>query len=288
MRFVKMEGCGNDYVFVDRGIGPDPVEPGALGDPGALARRISDRHRGVGSDGLILLLPGEGAPLRMVMYNADGSEGRLCLNGLRCAAKYAADTAGGGLDAFDVETASGRFPVRVFRGPDGAVAEVEVRVRMPDFRRSALPALGSEPGIWGEVFPAGGMDLPGYGVSVGNPHLVLWASDEEALRRAPLEAIGEPLERDPRFPEGINVHLAADRKEGGFVMRSWERGSGITLACGSGSVAVFAVALRLGRAESPTVVEMPGGEVRMRALEDGAIVMTGPAREVFRGEWPGA
>ncbi len=288
MRFIKMEGSGNDYVYVDGGIGPDPVAPDALGDPGALARRISDRHRGVGSDGLILLLPGTNAPLRMVMYNADGSEGRLCLNGLRCAAKYAADTAGGGLDAFDVETASGRFPVRVFRGPGGSVAEVEVRVPRPDFRRSALPALGSEPEIWGEVFPAGGMNLPGYGVSVGNPHLVLWTDDEEALRRAPLEAIGEPLEHDPRFPEGVNVHLASGRTEGGLVMRSWERGSGITLACGSGSVAVFAVALRLERAASPSVVAMPGGEVRLRALADGAVVMTGPAREVFRGEWPAA
>jgi diaminopimelate epimerase len=287
VRFIKMEGCGNDYVFVDAGIGSAAVDPDALGDPGELARRVSDRHRGIGSDGLIVLRPGESGPVRMTMYNADGSEGRLCLNGLRCAAKYAAETVREAGESFGVETAAGRFPVRVHRGPDGAVTEVEVRVPPPDFRRSALPALRSGDEIWGETFPAAGLDLPGYGVSVGNPHLVLWIG-ESAIADAPLEAIGRPLEGDPRFPEGVNVHLAAGRAQGGLVMRSWERGSGITQACGSGAVAVFAVARRLGRAPESCAVEMPGGEVRMRWLEDGSILMAGPALEVFRGDWPGA
>ncbi len=285
MHFVKMEGCGNDYVYVDVGLTRAGEDPAGLGAVDALARAVSDRHYGIGSDGLILLSGGEKAPVRMRMWNADGSEGALCLNGLRCAAKYAAESVEGLPDTFPVETASRTLSVTVHRGERGMVDSATVVVGKPDFRREALPAAGSGEEIWGEPFYAGGTQVPGYAVSVGNPHLALWMDEEEAVHRALLEEIGPPLETHERFPRGINVHLVAGRKAGGLVMRSWERGSGITLACGSGAVAAFAVAHRLGRAPAEATVAMPGGEVSMRAEPDGTLVLTGPAREVFRGIW---
>ncbi len=284
MRFVKMEGCGNDYVFVDGGLDPGQGAPPPPEEIPGLSRELSDRHRGVGSDGLILILPAEEGAVRMRMWNADGTEGRLCLNGLRCVAKYAAETLALP-DSFTVEASSGPLPVRVHRGPGGAVDTVEVWVGRPEYERSKIPAAGMGDELWGEQFYVGGMGLRGYGVSVGNPHLVLWMDEEEAIWRAPLEEIGEPFEEDPLFPQGVNVHLVARRKTGGILMRSWERGSGLTLACGSGAAAAYAVAHRLGKVGERAVVQMPGGEVELRTETDGRLVMTGPAREVFRGEW---
>jgi diaminopimelate epimerase len=284
IRFIKMEGCGNDYVFVDGGLASNATDLDSLGSAKEWIPRIVDRHRGVGGDGLILLLPGEKEAFRMQMWNADGSAGLLCLNGLRCAAKYVAEETETG-DEFVVETASGDRRVRVFRNEEGKVHEVEVDAGTPDFRRKALPALGEGDELWAERFYVGGTDLLGYGVSVGNPHLVLWMDEEEALWRAPLAEIGEPLSEDPRFPKGVNVHLVTVRNGKGLVMRSWERGSGLTLACGSGAVGSFAVVRRLGEAPAEASVEMPGGSVRMAERGDGSLIMRGPAREVFRGNW---
>jgi len=281
--FIKMEGCGNDYLFVDGGLAVPPWEAEAVERLHRRVPALSDRHTGVGGDGVILLTRGERGPVRMRMWNADGSEGLLCLNGLRCAAKAAADLAGAP-ERFVVETAAGPRPVRIFRDGRGRVHEVEVEAGPPDFRRRAIPAAGGEAELWGERFPmpAGG-DLPGYGLSVGNPHLVLWMESEAAVRRAPLAAIGRPLATDPRFPEGVNVHLAA-RAGDALVTRPWERGAGATRACGSGAVAVFAVARRLGAAPERATVRMPGGEVELREDPDG-LRLRGPAREVFRGVW---
>lgn len=285
MRFVKMEGCGNDYVFVDAGLSPQGNPAGEVENPEALSRAVSERHRGIGGDGLILLSPGTESPVRMRMYNADGTEGMLCLNGLRCAAKYTAESVEGTGDAFVVETSAGPREVRVERGENGLVHTVEVEAGHPDFRREAIPAAGMGNDLWDERFYVGGMYLPGYGVNVGNPHLVLWMGEPDAVLRAPLEEIGDHFMHDKRFPEGVNVHLVCLRHGRGLLMRSWERGSGITLACGSGAVAAYAVARRLKRVEDEAIVEMPGGEVRVRANPDGSLVMRGPAREVYRGEW---
>jgi len=278
-----MEGCGNDYVFLDDGL-VAPAQDRSAQDLSRLARRIADRHTGVGGDGLILISPGEAAPLRMRMFNADGSEGRLCLNGLRCAALLGRRLASLE-EAFTVETASGPRPVRV-RPTGPHAAEVTVRAGRPEFRRETLPALGEGNEVWGEPFTlAGGESALGYGVSVGNPHLVLWIDAPEHLDAIDLPGTGAPLERDPRFPERINVHLAAAVGSSRLRMRSWERGSGVTRACGSGAAAVFAVARRLKRIGVEAAVAMPGGVVRLREEEDEALELTGPAVEVFEGEW---
>jgi len=284
--FVKMEGAGNDYVYVDGGITGAGIDPDAIDDWGALSQRISDRHRGVGSDGLILVLPGRKAPIAMRMWNADGSEGRLCLNGLRCTARLAVTSRPGLGDSFAVETASGLRAVRVIRNGGGVPSTVEVEAGRPDFRRRALPALGEGEELWDEVFPTPVGALRGFGVSVGNPHLVLRLDSEAELVDAPLAAIGAPLAGDPRFPEGVNVHLLAKGVDGSLVMRTWERGSGATLACGTGAVAVFAVARRCGFVGAGADVRMPGGQVRLQADDEGCLLLRGDAREVFRGEWP--
>jgi len=278
LRFVKMEGCRNDYIFLDGGLGSLATRFASSAPFAAWSRVVSDRHGGVGGDGLILLEPGNRNPVRMRMWNADGSEGRLCLNGLRCAAKYVAEETSAG-DAFTVETISGDRPVRVFRDAAGKVNEVEVVVGAPDFRRSALPARGSEDELWGDTFDVEERSLPGYAVSLGNPHLVFPLRGD--ITEVSLNALG-PLSQDPRFPEGMNVHLMT-QKDQGLDMCSWERGTGPTLACGSGAVAVFAVAERLGLVGKEATVHMPGGAVDVRE-ENGALVMRGPAREVFRGQ----
>lgn len=283
--FVKLEGCGNDYVYVDTGLTGDAVPFDLLEPVDAFARAISHRNYGIGSDGLIVLDRGDDATVRMRMWNADGSEGKLCLNGLRGAARYAADRLTGLGDAFAVATASGLRPVRVFRDSSGAVIEVEVTVDGADFRRAAIPALGESPELWGEPFRADGRDLPGYGVSVGNPHLVVFFPDSRELHHAALGAIGVPLNHDPRFPEGVNVHLAAIGPDDVLEMRSWERGSGATLACGSGAVAVYAVARRLGHVDAEARVRMTGGTVTVRAGGGTTLILRGAAREVFHGEW---
>lgn len=282
VRFVKMEGCGNDYVFLDGGVGSHVVDTASLPAPARIAPLIADRHRGVGGDGLILLEPGTAGPVRMRMWNADGSEGRLCLNGLRCAALYVSRESDAGA-AFTVETAAGDRRVTVLRAEEDG--EVEIEAGDPDYRRASLPARGEAEELWDERFYVGGMVLSGYGVSVGNPHLILWMEEEEAVHRAPLAEIGEPFEKDPRFPEGVNVHLVSGNGRG-IVMRSWERGSGATLACGSGAVGAFAVARRLGIVPDEAPVRMPGGTVSLRVGDEGGLVMRGPARETFRGTWP--
>jgi diaminopimelate epimerase len=283
MRFVKLEGCGNDYVFVDAGLLPGCEAP--PGNPAALAVRVSERRYGIGSDGLILLDAGARGPVRMRMWNADGTEGLLCLNGLRGAAKYAADRLPDLGDAFDVETASGVRPVRVLRDEEGRVYEVEVRVGPPDFRREALPAAGDRDELWDEAVTVEGVSFAAYGVSVGNPHLVLMVGSAQEVEDAPLEAVGRSFEDPARFPGGINVHVAAVAGEE-LTLRHWERGSGATLACGSGAAAAFAVARRLGAIPAEAAVRIPGGVLLLHEAPDGVLVLRGPVREVFTGDWP--
>lgn len=272
LRFHKVEGAGNDYVLVS-------VFDQAVDDPAALARAVSDRHRGVGSDGLLLVGPAEGADASMRIFNADGGEAEMCGNGLRCVVRW---LAGNGLAAgtdVRVRTAAG---VRVGRVTDRA-DETEVSMGRPDFAPEAVPVRGEgdPPTVALPADLAADPDV-GFCVSVGNPHVVVRVADPDAVD---LTLHGRAVETDACLPEGANVHFARVGADGAFV-RPWERGSGATRACGSGAVAVAAVSRRLGWTDGDTFgVTMPGGRLAVRWDEAGVAWLAGPAHTPFSGEW---
>jgi len=278
VRFTKVEGAGNDYVLVD-------ADELAARDPAEVSRAISDRHRGVGSDGLLVVGPGTGeAVAAMRIFNADGSEGRMCGNGLRCVVRWLAERHGLTGHEFVVATASG--PRRGRRDAEGAVT---VSMGRPDFRPASLPVdLPGDGSAPAELpLPAG---LPAdpdvaFCVSTGNPHLVVRVGD---VTGADLALYGRTLQADPRLGDGANVHLVQSDGQDRLVVRPFERGSGATRACGTGAVAVAAVARNLGWI-GPGVcrVAMPGGELAVSLDEDGEAWLGGPSRLVFDGEWPG-
>lgn len=291
MRFTKMHGIGNDYVYIDGSLDP------ALDLPRA-ARLVSDRHFAVGSDGLIAVCPPlrDDADVRMRMFNADGSEGEMCGNGIRCVAKFAIDRGIASSNPLRVETGRGVLEVRWARGADGRVARATVDMGAPILGHAAIPSrvdgLAADARViahpvdlarWGagEWWRDAGVEAHITLVSMGNPHLVLCCDDPWKLR---LEEIGPRIERDAWFPSRINVH--AVRYAGGeAVMRTWERGSGITLACGTGASAVCVAGVLLGRGARTLDAHLPGGPLRLEwPSDDASVLMTGPATEVFEGE----
>ena len=297
MRFVKMHGIGNDYVYVDG-------RRHAPSDWAAAARLVSDRHFGIGSDGLIAICP-PGAPeadVRMRMFNADGSEGETCGNGIRCVAKFAVDRGIASANPLRIETGRGVLEVAWRRGRDGRVAEASVAMGAPILAHAAIPAridgvAPDEPVIgrpvdlarWsgaGEAAPwwrDGGVEPRLTLVSMGNPHVVFRCADPA---RVPLGEVGPRIERDPWFPARINVHFALFEPGGrSAVVRTWERGSGITLACGTGASAVCVAGVLLGCGARELEVRLPGGALRLEwPREDAGVRMTGPATEVFEGD----
>jgi diaminopimelate epimerase len=284
MRFTKMHGCGNDYVYVD---GWSEAIPGDLA---ALARRISDRHAGVGSDGLILVLPPRsGGDARMEMYNADGSASEMCGNGIRCAAKLAWDHGRlAGRRAPRIETGAGLLTVDLlFSG--GACTGASVAMGMPRLVPAQVPVLHPGPGPLLEltVEAAGGRHRL-LAVGMGNPHAVCFVEDPLAVDVA---GIGRVIERHPAFPNRTNVEFVARlADEGGLPVlrqRTWERGAGETLACGTGACAAAVAAMldrRIGGREA--IVRLNGGDLRVAWPDDGTGVrMTGEAVTVFEGVW---
>lgn len=276
MKFTKMHGAGNDYIYMDCREAMPP-------DPEALARRLSDRHFSIGGDGLVLICPSEKADVRMRMFNADGSEGRMCGNAIRCVAKYVYDRGIVPREDILVETLSGIKSIHVFSRDGKAVA---ARVDMG-------PATGLFPGettlhggtgemLLGVPIEAAGCIWEGTTVSMGNPHLVIFLKNVASLD---LPALGPAFENHPAFPHRINTEFVRVLDESTLEMRVWERGSGETLACGTGACAAAAAAVANGfcRADKDITVRLLGGELSIR-LADGTIYMTGEAVEVFSGE----
>lgn len=297
MRFVKMHGIGNDYVYVD-------AFAFAIDDPAALARAVSVRQTGVGSDGLILVAPpsrpGE-ADVRMRMFNSDGSESEMCGNGVRCVTKFAIDRGLADANPLRVETGRGTLPIRWTAAADGRVDAATVDMGEPILACGRIPAevpgvaAGAEvlglpmpeaflaaAGIAGAEWDDAGLERRMSLVSMGNPHLVVLCRD---VAEVPLAGLGPALERHPWFPRRMNVHVVARAGTDEFAMRTWERGSGITLACGTGASAVGVACVRLGLASGarPMLVHLPGGDLRIE-WNGGTVRMTGPASEVFEGE----
>jgi diaminopimelate epimerase len=290
MRFCKMHGAGNDYIYVDCVRGRAPR------DPEALSRLISDRHFGVGGDGLILIGPSDKADARMRMFNADGSEAEMCGNGVRCVAKYVYDHGICRNNPLRVETGRGVLTLRVETGPDGKVAQVTVDMGEPILDAAKIPTTLPGPRVVDHPFPAGdgdrvrhlfgdcGLDPRVTCVSMGNPHVVLYCAD---VARVALEQAGPLLETLPIFPRRVNVHFVQVHSPAEVTMRAWERGSGVTLACGTGACAVAVVGVLTGRTGRQLLAHLPGGDLRLHWAEaDGHVYMTGPAVEVFSGEWP--
>ena len=293
MRFTKMHGIGNDYLYIDG------TQHASL-DLARAARLVSDRHFAVGSDGLIAVCAPtrSDADLRMRMFNADGSEGEMCGNGIRCVAKFAVDRGIATANPLRIETGRGVLEVAWERGRDGRVALASVLMGAPILEHARIPgAIGGVPADARVV--AHPIDLARFGpegwwtsagvephitlVSMGNPHAILVCSDPW---KVPLEVVGPRFERDPWFPARINVHFVRfGPGVGDAVMRTWERGSGITLACGTGASAVCVAGVLLGKCARALRAQLPGGPLLLEwPRDDASVRMTGPATEVFEGE----
>jgi diaminopimelate epimerase len=284
MRFTKMHGIGNDYVYVDTFDQKPPA------DPARLAIAISDRHFGVGSDGLILIGPSERADARMRMFNADGSESEMCGNGVRCVAKYAFDHGLTKNNPMKVETGRGVLTLQL-DVQAGKVERVTVDMGEPILDADQIPTTLPGPrvvnhpsrllsGTISEIAPGASITC----VSMGNPHAVLYCDDVAAV---PLEQLGPVLETASIFPRRINVHFVQVESAEEVTMRTWERGSGITLACGTGACAVAVAGVLTGRTGRNLLARLPGGDLQLRWDEkDNHVYMTGPAVEVFSGDWP--
>jgi diaminopimelate epimerase len=281
MKFTKMHGIGNDYVYVD-GFAE------RVADPVAVAQQVSDRHFGIGSDGLILILPSDRADVRMQMFNADGSEGEMCGNGIRCVAKYAYDHGLARQNPTRIETGRGVLTLALALEA-GKVERVTVDMDEPILDLPEIPVDPSSVTPIGRQheyrFTPKGSDreLTGVFVSTGNPHAVIFVDDVAAV---PLEGIGPRVEHAPAFPRRINAHWVQVHSRDEITMRTWERGSGITLACGTGACAVAVACILTGRTDRTVLVHLPGGDLTIEWREsDNHLYMTGPATEVFSGEW---
>jgi diaminopimelate epimerase len=277
MRFTKMHGLGNDYVYVSLFDQPAPR------DIAATARAVSDRHFGIGSDGLILIGPSERADARMRMFNADGSEGEMCGNGVRCVAKYVHDHGIAAKPRVTIETGRGVLTLDL-TVEGGKVAGVRVDMGTPILEADLIPTtLAGHPVIEAPL-EVDGQTLKVTAVSMGNPHAVVYVDD---VANFPVARIGPMLENHPAFPRRVNVHFVTVDGPGEATMRTWERGSGITLACGTGACAVCVAGVLTGRTGRTLLAHLPGGDLTLEwPADDASVFMTGPATEVYSGEWP--
>jgi diaminopimelate epimerase len=269
--FTKLHGTANDFVYVD-------ARRGFPGDPAALAPRLCDRHRGIGADGLILLLDSERADCRMAIYNADGSRPEMCGNGIRGFAKFVHDGRLVDADPLAVETDAGIKTVRVAR-QGGRVRTVDVDMGAPEWDGRRIP-VAADGEVIDHPLDVAGETWPVTCVSMGNPHCVVFVDAVDAL---PLETIGPAFERHPFFPQRVNTEFVRVVGPERLQMRVWERGAGETLACGTGACAAAVAAARTGRASRQVTVALRGGELQIDWQADDHVRMTGDAVEVFRG-----
>ena len=293
IRFTKMHGLGNDYLFID-------AMREEIAEPARLARLLSDRHRGVGSDGLILILPPEGtqAQARMQMFNADGSEGEMCGNGIRCVGKFLLDRAMVASNPLRIETAAGERMLECFSAADGTVDEVTVSMGEPALAAKDIPATldGVAPddaviahpidlhafGFDQDSMDRGGIEAVISLVSMGNPHAIIYCEDPEAVD---LARAGSFIEHHHAFPQRINVHLVGVDSDKAIRMRSWERGSGLTQACGTGACAACVAGVLSQRHGATVTAQLPGGQLALTWAGMGHnVLMRGPAVEVFQAE----
>jgi len=274
LTFTKMHGLGNDYHFIDATRQDVP-------DPAGLSRRMSHRHLGVGSDGIILVLPSETAAFRMRMFNADGSEAETCGNGIRCFAKYVYERGMTRDTEFVIDTLAGPNRV-VLSTQSGRVTTVRSNMGTPRFDRVDIPMEGPPGRVIEEPLDVDGQVVCVTCVNIGNPHAVVFVDD---ATRAPLTELGPKIERHPRFPERTNVEFVTVQDRRNIAMRIWERGSGVTMASGSGSCGAALASMITDRVDRRVDVHLVYGALAIEWADDGQVYQEGPATEVFTGAW---
>ena len=277
MKFTKMQGCGNDYVYVN-------CFEETVRHPEALARAVSNRNFGIGSDGLILICPSEAADVQMIMYNADGSRSQMCGNGIRCVGKYAYDYGLVKKESITVETLAGIKELRL-ETENGKVKSVTVDMGVPVISSKEVPVISEKDRVIAEPVNVLGKEYEITCVSMGNPHAVTFVEDTKKIE---IETIGPEFEHHPMFPERVNTEFIRIIGRNEIDMRVWERGSGETLACGTGACASVYACMLNGLTDNEVLVHLLGGDLKIRVDEaTGHIFMTGPAVTVYEGEWLG-
>jgi diaminopimelate epimerase len=274
--FTKLHGLGNDYHFID-------TEKYPVADPPELSRRMSHRHLGAGADGIILVMPGEEHEFKMRIFNADGSEAETCGNGIRCFAKYVYERGMTDKTAFTIETLAG--PNRVVLAIDnGKVVTVRSNMGQPKFDRAEIPMLGAPGRVVEESITLDdGRVFQITCANIGNPHAVVFVDDATKIN---LTDIGPRIENHPGFPRRTNVEFVNVLDRDNMVMRIWERGSGITMASGSGSCGSALAAMITDRVNRRVNVHLVYGALTIEWAEDGCVYQEGPATEAYTGEWP--
>ncbi|AMV16901.1 diaminopimelate epimerase [Planctomyces sp. SH-PL14] len=275
MRFTKMHGAGNDYVYVNCFAEPVPA------DIPATAIAVSDRHFGIGGDGLVLIGPSDKADARMRMFNADGSEAEMCGNAVRCVAKFVHDHGICRKDELRIETGRGVLTLQLLV-EGGSVHRVRVNMSSPILRSADIPTtLPGDPPVRAPLEVAG-RKLEVTCVSMGNPHCVTFV---DQITDEWVHGVGPQIEKHPAFPRKINAEFVQVLSRSEINMRVWERGSGETLACGTGACASAVAAILNGLCDRTVLCHLPGGDLTLEWSEGGDVFMTGPATEVFSGVW---
>ena len=273
MKFTQMHGLGNDYVYVN-------CFEEKIDNPPAVARFVSDRHFGIGSDGLIMINPSKTADFEMEMYNADGSRGEMCGNGIRCVAKYVYDYGLTDKTQISVETLGG-IKYLDLTVEDGKVSLVKVDMGKPELEADLIPIISEREQVSDEPIEVDGKEYHMTGVSMGNPHAVIYVDDVKGLD---LEKIGPKFENHERFPKRINTEFVHCIDRQTVEMRVWERGSGETLACGTGACAVAVSSILNNLTDTQVTVKLLGGDLQIEwDREKDRVFMTGPATVVFDG-----
>lgn len=277
MKFTKMHGIGNDYVYVNCFTQSVP-------EPGKTAQFVSDRHFGIGSDGLILIKPSKIADFEMEMYNADGSRGKMCGNGIRCVAKYVYDYGLTDKTRISIET-FGQIKYLDLTLSQGKVAFVRVNMGKPELLAEKIPVIADTDMVLAQPVSVGDSVYQMTCVSMGNPHCVVFMDDENELEQLEIEKIGPAFEHHSRFPDRVNTEFVKVLNRHTLQMRVWERGSSETLACGTGACAVAVAGALNGYTENKVTVKLRGGDLQIDwDREEDTVYMTGPAAVVFEGE----
>lgn len=277
MDFVKMHGLGNDFVFIEDKTGQDK-------DYTALARAMCNRHTGIGADGLIVIVDSRVADVRMRIINSDGSEAEMCGNGIRCFAKYVYDSGIIEKKQFTVETPAGIMEPEITVGADNKAELITINMGRPSFNRSEIPMEGAEGRVLNEDLCVDGENWKITSLLMGVPHTVTYVDDVDTVD---IEKIGPLFEKHEAFPKHTNINFAQQMDDRTVKVRTWERGAGATLACGTGSCSVAVASFLNGRTGREVDIQLPLGTLQIEYREeDGNVYMTGPAAVSFTGTWP--